>query len=46
MERIIRVSVDGELLDFPFDFDDKLSETEIYEIAVNFVMSNIDIEVE
>lgn len=45
MERIIRVVIDGEMLEFPVDFNDKLSESEMQEIAVEFVMCNIDIEV-
>ena len=47
LEKTIIVSIDSESIEVPFTMfdDDDPTEDEIYEAAVNYIMSSIDIEV-
>jgi len=46
IERTIIVSIDGHEMEIPYyTFDEEQTEDEIYEAAVNYIMSSIDIEV-
>lgn len=44
MERTIVVSVVDEAMEIPFDFPEGISEDEMQEMAVDYVMSYINIE--
>lgn len=47
MERTVNIYIDGELMEnFIYDFGNEVSESEAYEIVVDYVMRNIDIEIE
>lgn len=45
MERTIIVSIDDEIMEFPYEFDEDMSEVEVYEAAADYVMSHINMEV-
>lgn len=47
MERTVNIYIDGESIgQFIYDFENEVSESEAYETVVDYVMRNIDIEME
>lgn len=44
IERTIIITIGDDYFEFPFEFDEEMSETEMYEVAADYVMSNINIE--
>ncbi len=46
MEHTIRILLEGEPIEeFDFDFDDDISEDDIYQSVCEYVFGNIEIEV-
>jgi len=45
MEKIIQVCLDGEVIEFDYEFDDDMNEDEVVQSAVEYVMNNIEIYV-
>ena len=47
MERTVNIYIDGEPIgQFIYDFENEVSESKAYETVVDYVMRNIDIEME
>lgn len=45
MEKTVQVCLDGELIEFDYEFDDDMNEDEVVQSAVEYVMNNIEIYV-